>query len=246
MTDEEILMLQDVIDDEFKLEGGDVDQERNKVVLGCIHFPPRNSLEKENLVLVITPFDEGWQSPHINLVNFSFHCSIRADIPRYYFHEEYQDTLTDEEAKTLNVFLSKTSDKISRWELAMDLSEPNYGIGHCILAQDQPDYSLLNNEHLYFRMSYTNDENICLAFKKKTTEKRWNKLKRLCASGCNIKLNDFLNDKAYFTEKGYDAFCSGPLEYIKERLYAIHINTTTHKLFNEKIIYADEYQVIVE
>lgn len=92
--------------------------------------------------------NEGWEKPHFHIFSLfhKFQCAVRLDIPDYFIHNPYTDTLTNEQSKILDAFLRRSNkhQDMTRWEEAKALYDAQFGKTHPLSTNTQPDYSELS------------------------------------------------------------------------------------------------------
>lgn len=103
-----------------------------------------------------------------------------------------------------------------------------------------------NNHTYFYRVTY-NNEGIYDALKKSVDIDVWKKI--LSNKQVNwLPKPPFydLQNKSYFTEKGYKKFETDTLPLICKYLEKINIRITIYKEIEGNIVYKDEYQVVVK
>ena len=89
--------------------------------------------------------NEGWEKPHVHILNEYINIAIRLDIPEYFVHEHAPDTFSNnKQKKKFDKFMRSTivGTDITRWEhakAAFNVAFPD----HPLLLKKQPDYTKL-------------------------------------------------------------------------------------------------------
>lgn len=105
---------------------------------------------------------------------------------------------------------------------------------------------MIDKSYEYYRVTY-DDEGVYNALKKNIGYDKW---KELLNSDCLTwlpKPNLYTSkNRSYFTKEGYAMFTSKTLSIVLEYLNEDRLKIDGYNTISDKIIYSDEYQVIVE
>lgn len=137
MTDERKMELFYYEENRYK------EDDNSQTFVGAIEFNTSNLKD----AAIIMRIKEGYDVPHIHILNEHFNCAVKLRKPEYYIHDEAQDKLTDEQIKIFDQFMRgywvKHMPNYSHWEFAISMFNCIAG-RHQIRIKEQPDYTLLS------------------------------------------------------------------------------------------------------
>lgn len=106
-----------------------------------------NLKNKVKSVAVEIRTNEGWEKPHLHVLNEHFNCAIRLDKPEYFIHPGAPDTFhNNKQKKIFDDFMgSLIYDKsMTYWEYARFIFNNIFGPkGHPLNCSKKPDYTKL-------------------------------------------------------------------------------------------------------
>ena len=141
-----------------------IENKDSEILIGYLHFNDisvytEGGLGKLKLqgsadtVVIELRTNEGWEKPHMHLYNDDFHCAIRLDVPEYFIHGPWKDTLNAKQQKIFHNFMSQKNlnKKETNWEHGSKLFNKTFR-RHELITSVQPNYTLLGAEKLYYRI----------------------------------------------------------------------------------------------